>query len=104
MVGDAVVQFQEGLLQEFSFGMAEEFHVGTGLAAAEHGAKGDCQDVMSWREWRRALLARGSSRALNRSANSVMAALAAIIPNTTISQYAIALGWGRRVGAGRWSR
>ena len=32
-------------LQEFLFGVAEKFHIGTGLAAAEHGAKGDRQDV-----------------------------------------------------------
>ena len=46
VAGDAVAQFQEGLLQEFPFGVAEKFHIGAGLAAAEHGAKGDYQDVV----------------------------------------------------------
>ena len=42
---DAVVQFEEGL-EEFPLGVAEEFHVGAGLAAAEHSAEGDDQDVV----------------------------------------------------------
>ena len=47
MVGDAVVQFEEGLLQEIPFGVAEKFQTGAGMAAAEHGAKGDYQDVVA---------------------------------------------------------
>ena len=66
--------FRKEGLQEFPFGVAEKFQIGAGLAAAKHSAKGDHQDVMSWREWRRTLLARGSSRAPNRLANSVIAA------------------------------
>ena len=46
VAGDAVVQFQEGL-EEFPFGVAEKFHVGAGLAAAEHSAKGNDQDVVA---------------------------------------------------------
>ena len=45
MAGDAMVQFEEGL-EEFPLGVAEEFHVGAGLAAAEHSAEGDDQDVV----------------------------------------------------------
>ena len=95
MAGDAVARFQKGL-REFPLGVAEKFHTGTGLAAAEHSAKGDRQDVVPGMATCLAGLARGSSRALNRLANSVMAAspllqsalrraaLAAIIPNTAI--------------------
>ena len=46
--------FRKEGLQEFLLGVAEKFHIGAGPAAAEHSAKGDYQDVMSWREWRRA--------------------------------------------------
>ena len=45
MAGDAVFQFEEGL-EEFALGVAEEFHVGASLAAAEHSAEGDDQDVV----------------------------------------------------------
>ena len=45
LAGDAVFQFQEGL-EEFPFGVAEKFHIGAGLVATEHGAKGDRQDVV----------------------------------------------------------
>ena len=38
--------FRKEGLQEFPFGVAEKFHIGAGLAAAEHGAKGDYQDVV----------------------------------------------------------
>ncbi len=72
MAGDAVVQFQEGLSQEIPFGVAEKFHIGAGLAAAEHGAKGDYQDVVAGMA--AGVAGAGASRALNRSANSVMAA------------------------------
>ena len=37
MAGNAVFRLQEGL-QEIPFGMAEEFHTGAGLAAADNGA------------------------------------------------------------------
>ena len=45
VAGDAVVQFEEGL-EEFPFGVAEKFHIGASLAAAEHSAEGDDQDVV----------------------------------------------------------
>ena len=46
VAGDAVVQFEEGL-EEFPFGVAEKLHVGASLAAAEHSAEGDDQDVVA---------------------------------------------------------
>ena len=33
--------FRKAGLQEFPFGVAEKFHIGAGLAPAEHSAKGD---------------------------------------------------------------
>ena len=52
--------------------MAEKFHIGAGLAAAEHNAKGDYQDVVAGMA--AGVAGAGASRALNRLANSVMAA------------------------------
>ena len=51
---------------------AEKFHIGAGLAAAGHNAKGDYQDVVAGMA--AGVAGAGLSRALNRLANSVMAA------------------------------
>ncbi len=45
MAGNAVFQFQKGL-QKLPFGVAKEFPVSAGLAAADDGASGNDQDVM----------------------------------------------------------
>ena len=45
MAGNSVVQRQKGL-QQFQLGVAEELHVSAGFTTAEHGAKGDDQNVM----------------------------------------------------------
>ena len=71
VAGDAVVQFEEGL-QEFPFGVAEKFHIGASLTAAEHSAKGDYQDVVEGIA--AGVAGAGASRVLNRLANWVMAA------------------------------
>ena len=97
VAGDAVFQFEEGL-EEFPFGVAEEFHVGAGLAAAEHSAKGDDQDVVEGMaagvagagvfqgaEQVGGLGHGGISSAFNFTPRQ--AALAAIIPNTAKSIY-----------------
>ena len=38
--------FRKEGLQEFPLGVAEKFHIGASLSAAEHGTKGDYQDVV----------------------------------------------------------